>query len=165
MTRRVTFAALAITTASGAIAAYGWPHWNHLDFAEETQIGSVRVQLSVDTKSDPTRLSRLDIRVNGKRLRIPQEVIVFPSDPHLDIVRLMIGPVTCVDEATCSIAYPVELHVPYGPRHSREQGNEDCETSELHINFFADAVQSASYYVCEEADAGQWHDLYRRAGA
>jgi len=74
------------------------------------------------------------------------------------------GSITCIEGPSCFIAYPVELHVPYGPEQYREPGNEDCKRSQLHIDFYADAVRSASYYVCNEVDDGQWQDLYEKAG-
>jgi hypothetical protein len=159
----IAFAVIATIAASAAWAAYGKPHWNYVEFVEDTQVGKVRVTLAVDTSATPRRLSKLEIRVNDRRLNIPKQVIEHVLDPQLDEVSVWrLGSVTCTGGADCFIAYPAELHVPYGPEHFREPDDEQCKRSELHIDFYADAVQSASYYVCNEVDDGQWQDLYQR---
>jgi hypothetical protein len=157
---------LFATCASAALAAYGRPHWSYLEFVEETQVGRVSVRLVVDPQKSPARFSRLEIRVGGRQLKIPREVVVFATDPHLDEVSLWrLGSVVCMDGEDCKMDYPVELHIPYGERHPRDTLDDACETSELFIYFQSQYVESASYYVCEEIDKGTWQDLYRRPAA
>ena len=157
---------LVATGASAALAAYGRPHWSFLEFVEETQVGQVKVRLAVDTRKTPAKLTRLDVWVNGRALKIPRNVVHFPSDPHLDEVSLWrLGSVLCIDGEDCKVDYPVELHIPYGERHVRDDGDEDCETSQLNIDFQSQYVESVSYYLCEENDSGTWQELYRRPSA
>ena len=162
MMRRVLAIALAtVTLAPPAFAAYGLPHWSFLEFVENTQIGAVRVKVELDTKASPRQVTTFEIRVDGKKLSIPREVMLFIKDPRLDEVSLQrVASVTCIgDECPWPDSYPAELHIPYGREFYREAGDERCTTSEMSIEFFAEEITSASYYECTEDGDGPWITL------
>ncbi len=171
MARRIAFCLAAAFVATVATAyQYKPSNWTYIEFSEETDIGRVHVTAAVDTRVDPEKLSKLEIRVNRRRMKVPRELLGVAIDPHLDkmwIPQLDGG--LCFSGATgdaveCPPDTTAALSVPFGRWYAETESQDSCARSQLVVSFSATEIQSVVSFPCIDGVAENPIELYKVNG-
>jgi hypothetical protein len=136
-------------------SATGHPHWSKVDFTEETNQGTVRVQMEASVVDGRRVLSKLNIWVNGHSLPIPSHVDLRVNDPQLhNVEAVYTASITCIDDdCPSALDYPVWLMINFGERFRRdadEQGVPGCEDSTIFIDVFTRRIGTIKEVNCGE---------------
>jgi hypothetical protein len=157
MIRAVLTIALLLSAASVSHAsAAGWPHWSKVDFTEQTHQGILRVQLEAAVVDGRRILSKLNIWMNGRPLRVPLPARIEIEDPQLhNVEAIYTASITCLDdECPRASDYPVWLKINFGKKIHRDEddpkGTPDCEDSTLVLDVFEREVGTIQETICGE---------------
>jgi hypothetical protein len=167
----MTFGLAAAFVATVATAyQYKPSNWTYVEFSEKTDIGTVHVTAAVDPRAAPEKLSKLEIRVNRRSMRVPRELLGLAIDPHLDkmwIPQLDGGLCfsgTTGDAEECPPDTTAALSVPFGRWYAETESQDSCAQSQLVVSFSAKEIQSVVSFPCIDGVAKSPIELYKVNG-
>jgi len=147
-----------------AVPAFGnsWTiaRFTEAEFVTPTLIGDVKVRIETSTVF-PTRVTRLDIWVKGRKLEMPQLALEEVTSPLLEGTHLLVPGICSLGD--CSDG-PVLLHIPFEPSEPKPSGAEGarCDSSALELVFYAQSIEEVKIVECWGTERQQERVIFAR---